>query len=77
MQAAATGPKGRRPGRKRVNGTYRHDHGAEFAVIVTTGGFTTAARASGPRYGIHLVDRDALERSSSSDSGRRRRNFSR
>ncbi|MEV5609554.1 restriction endonuclease [Streptomyces sp. NPDC052225] len=47
---------------QRVNGTYRHDHGAEFAVIVTTGGFTTAARASGPRYGIHLVDRDALER---------------
>lgn len=47
---------------QRVNGTYRHDHGAAFAVIVTTGGFTTAARASGPRYGIHLVDRDALER---------------
>ncbi|MDJ1640134.1 restriction endonuclease [Streptomyces pakalii] len=47
---------------QRVNGTYRHDHGAEFAVIVTTGGFTAAARASGPRYGIHLVDRDALER---------------
>jgi restriction system protein len=57
-----------RPGRRvgdqdvqGVNGTYRHDHGAEFAVI-TTGGFTTAARASGPRYGIRLVDRDALER---------------
>ncbi|WP_407697355.1 restriction endonuclease [Streptomyces kebangsaanensis] len=47
---------------QRVNGTYRHDHGAHFAVIVTTGGFTAAARASGPRYGIHLVDRDALER---------------
>ncbi|MFD4956837.1 restriction endonuclease [Streptomyces sp. NPDC058451] len=47
---------------QRVNGTYRHDHGARFAVIVTTGGFTAAARASGPRYGIHLVDRDALER---------------
>ncbi|MEU6477746.1 restriction endonuclease [Streptomyces sp. NPDC047017] len=47
---------------QRVNGTYRHDHGAHFAVIVTTGGFTSAARASGPRYGIHLVDRDALER---------------
>ncbi|MFE2374617.1 restriction endonuclease [Streptomyces sp. NPDC059398] len=47
---------------QRVNGTYRHDHNAEFAVIVTTGGFTTAARTSGPRYGIHLVDRDALER---------------
>ncbi|MFI1260454.1 MULTISPECIES: restriction endonuclease [Streptomyces] len=47
---------------QRVNGTYRHDHGAEFAVIVTTGGFTAAARVSGPRYGIHLVDRDALER---------------
>lgn len=47
---------------QRVNGTYRHDHGAQFAVIVTTGGFTAAARASGPRYGIRLVDRDALER---------------
>lgn len=47
---------------QRVNGTYRHDYGAHFAVIVTTGGFTAAARASGPRYGIHLVDRDALER---------------
>ncbi|MFI8930303.1 restriction endonuclease [Streptomyces sp. NPDC053474] len=47
---------------QRVNGTYRHDHGAHFAVIITTGGFTAAARASGPRYGIHLVDRDALER---------------
>ncbi|MGX9884647.1 restriction endonuclease [Streptomyces sp. NPDC002276] len=47
---------------QRVNGTYRHDHGAHFAVIVTTGGFTAAARASGPRYGIRLVDRDALER---------------
>ncbi|MFH8610250.1 restriction endonuclease [Streptomyces sp. NPDC018029] len=47
---------------QRVNGTYRHDHGAHFAVIVTTGGFTAAARASGPRYGIHLVDRDMLER---------------
>lgn len=47
---------------QRVNGTYRHDHGAHFAVIVTTGGFTAAARASGPRYGIHLVDRRALER---------------
>ncbi|MFH9297750.1 restriction endonuclease [Streptomyces sp. NPDC017520] len=47
---------------QRINGTYRHDHGAQFAVIVTTGGFTTAARASGPRYGIHLVDRNALER---------------
>lgn len=47
---------------QRVNGTYRHDHGAHFAVIVTTGGFTAAARASGPRYGIHLIDRDALER---------------
>ncbi|MGV9878039.1 restriction endonuclease [Streptomyces sp. NPDC003006] len=47
---------------QRVNGTYRHDHGAHFAVIVTTGGFTAAARASGPRYGIHLVDRDTLER---------------
>ncbi|WNB98366.1 MULTISPECIES: restriction endonuclease [Streptomyces] len=47
---------------QRVNGTYRHDHGADFAVIVTTGGFTAAARASGPRYGIRLVDRDALER---------------
>ncbi|MFL4947584.1 restriction endonuclease [Streptomyces sp. MMS24-I31] len=47
---------------QRVNGTYRHDHGAHFAVIVTTGGFTAAARASGPRYGIHLVDRDALGR---------------
>lgn len=47
---------------QRVNGTYRHDHGAHFAVIVTTGGFTAAARASGPRYGIHLVDRCALER---------------
>jgi restriction system protein len=31
-------------------------------VIVTTGGFTAAARTSGPRYGIHLVDRDALDR---------------
>ncbi|MFG2226361.1 restriction endonuclease [Streptomyces sp. NPDC048644] len=49
-------------GVRRVNGTYRHYHGAEFAVIVTTGGFTTAATASGPRYGIRLVDRDALER---------------
>ncbi|MEV0277477.1 restriction endonuclease [Streptomyces sp. NPDC050610] len=47
---------------QRVNGTYRHDHGAQFAVIITTGGFTASARASGPRYGIHLVDRDALER---------------
>ncbi|MFI6942480.1 restriction endonuclease [Streptomyces sp. NPDC050418] len=47
---------------QRVNGTYRHDHAADFAVIVTTGGFTRAARASGPRYGIHLVDRGALER---------------
>ncbi|WP_234341588.1 restriction endonuclease [Streptomyces sp. NRRL S-646] len=47
---------------QRINGTYRHDHGAHFAVIVTTGGFTAAARASGPRYGIHLVDRDALRR---------------
>ncbi|MER7791831.1 restriction endonuclease [Streptomyces sp. NPDC097640] len=47
---------------QRVNGTYRHDHGAHFAVIVTTGGFTAAARASGPRYGIYLVDRDALQR---------------
>ncbi|MEV5684802.1 MULTISPECIES: restriction endonuclease [unclassified Streptomyces] len=47
---------------QRINGTYRHDHGAQFAVIVTTGGFTAAARASGPRYGIHLVDRNALER---------------
>ncbi|MFJ6833870.1 restriction endonuclease [Streptomyces sp. NPDC091209] len=47
---------------QRVNGTYRHDHGADFAVIVTTGGFTAAARSSGPRYGIHLVDRAALER---------------
>ncbi|MFD0304112.1 restriction endonuclease [Streptomyces sp. NPDC127119] len=47
---------------QRVNGTYRHDHGAQFAVIVTTGGFTAAARASGPRYGIHLVDRGGLER---------------
>ncbi|EST37417.1 hypothetical protein N566_13135 [Streptomycetaceae bacterium MP113-05] len=47
---------------QRVNGTYRHDHGADFAVIITTGGFTAAARASGPRYGIRLVDRDALER---------------
>jgi restriction system protein len=47
---------------QRVNGTYRHDHGAQFAVIVTTGGFTAAARASGPRYGIRLVDRGALER---------------
>ncbi|MFJ6694576.1 restriction endonuclease [Streptomyces sp. NPDC091272] len=47
---------------QRINGTYRHDHGAQFAVIMTTGGFTAAARASGPRYGIHLVDRDALQR---------------
>lgn len=47
---------------QRVNGTYRHDHGAQFAVIVTTGGFTAAARASGPRYGIRLVDRHVLER---------------
>ncbi|MFS0693584.1 restriction endonuclease [Streptomyces nitrosporeus] len=47
---------------QRVNGTCRHDRGAEFAVIVTAGGVMTAARAGGPRYGIHLVDRGALER---------------
>ncbi|MBT2488669.1 restriction endonuclease [Streptomyces sp. ISL-96] len=46
---------------QRVNGTYRHDHGAAFAVIVTTGGFTLPALASGPGYGIHMVDRGGLE----------------
>ncbi|WP_372515633.1 restriction endonuclease [Streptantibioticus ferralitis] len=46
---------------QRVNGTYRHDHGGDFAAIVTTGGFTHPARASCPRYGIHMVDRQVLD----------------
>ncbi|MFJ8312841.1 MULTISPECIES: restriction endonuclease [unclassified Streptomyces] len=47
---------------QRINGTYRHDHGAAFAIVVTTGGFTAPARTGALRYGIHLVDRPLLER---------------
>ncbi|MFF1358763.1 restriction endonuclease [Streptomyces sp. NPDC058297] len=45
-----------------VNGTYQHIHGCDLAVIVTTSGFTAAARETQSLIGrdIRLVDGDAL-----------------
>lgn len=43
-----------------VNGTYRHEHGADLAAIVTTAVFTKPARDYAARTGIRLFDEQAL-----------------
>lgn len=45
---------------QRVGGTYQVVHHAELAVVVTTGGYTPAARAYAAQAGIRLIDADQL-----------------
>jgi restriction system protein len=45
-----------------VKGTAAPVHGADIAVVVTNGSFTSDARAWGERHRIHWMDRDRLRR---------------
>ncbi|MFF1478257.1 restriction endonuclease [Streptomyces sp. NPDC058301] len=55
-----TGAKVGAPVLYAVKGTAGPVHGAQHAVVVTSGGFTRDARAWGARPHIHLVDRERL-----------------
>ncbi|WP_439681732.1 restriction endonuclease [Embleya sp. MST-111070] len=56
LAGAATGT----PVLQQVNGTARPVHGADFALVVTNGRFTSNAVTWGGKHGIHLVDRHRL-----------------
>ncbi|TDB93014.1 restriction endonuclease [Nonomuraea longispora] len=43
-----------------VNGTAEHAHGADDAIVVTNGSFTSSAMSYAAKAGIHLMDRDGL-----------------
>ncbi|WP_101789192.1 restriction endonuclease [Nonomuraea indica] len=43
-----------------VNGTAEHAHGADDAIVVTNGSFTSSAVKYAAEVGIHLIDRDGL-----------------
>jgi restriction system protein len=43
-----------------VNGTAEHAHGADDAIVVTNGGFTSDAIRYAAQVGIYLIDRSAL-----------------
>lgn len=43
-----------------VNGTARPVHGADIALVVTNGAFSTGAREQARDFGIQLIDRTAL-----------------
>ncbi|MEW2114932.1 restriction endonuclease [Streptomyces sp. NPDC005474] len=45
---------------QQVNGTARQIHGADIAVVLTNGRFTSKAIPWGKEHGIHLVDRRTL-----------------
>ncbi|WP_405777386.1 restriction endonuclease [Streptomyces sp. NBC_01538] len=45
---------------QQVNGTARQIHGADIAVVLTNGRFTSKAIPWGKEHGIHLVDRSTL-----------------
>lgn len=45
-----------------VNGTAGPVHGADVAVVVTNGAFTRNASEFAARHGIHLIDRERLDR---------------
>ncbi|WP_052397245.1 restriction endonuclease [Streptomyces sp. NRRL F-5123] len=48
------------PDVQRVGGTYQIVHGAQLAIVVTTGTYTADARAYARQAGIRLVDGDGL-----------------